>query len=149
MVLDAEDGALKNDGFDVFYTFMHFDSGSRQFRSGDEVNEGDLLARVGNTGTSRGLDGSSGDDRGYHLHFQVNIRDRNGDIFTVDPEEYMRNGTLVNPQKSEAGVAAIIKVKSESPGRKRPGTRMQAGSNAQRALDDLKKGTEYIPGKKR
>lgn len=54
--------------------YLHMDTGSRQYKSGDNISSGDMLGRVGSTGQSTGA----------HLH--VDVKDSKGNY--IDPKRY-------------------------------------------------------------
>jgi hypothetical protein len=75
---------------DITYKFFHMDHHAEGLKVGDEVEIGQVIGAVGNTGTSGVSDGVS-DDYNYHLHFEYrpnNIAQNSYFLLQRDPNVY-------------------------------------------------------------
>ena len=76
----------------IITRYAHIPNGSAQVAVGDRVTSDTQIAEVGSTGRSSGP----------HLHFEVGIRDANGNWQIVDPEEAMAAGSSIGNPATQA-----------------------------------------------
>lgn len=85
------EGKLPN-GDNIEVRMFHLQEDSITVKSGDIVDAGSVIAKVGNTGHVRGKNG------GYHLHLEVLVNDQH-----VDPEKYLMPGAPNNKKSRRRG----------------------------------------------